>query len=729
MAWEVDDSTRFSDSGGRGAAARRGAGARPGMSAPPPQAPAGRRRVLQWLVPVLFVLLILALLLWLPRQARQMEADERQAQLIADTLWVEQTIRFQLGRNEDHLRLMANEIAAGSLFGQRLRARMDFLGRSHPELVRIVWLDGEGARVASSDEGRSAPDELSAPSRLGLERARETRTPQYSQPAPPPGLESPILMDYHIPLYAGDRYLGAVIATYSVDGILEQMVPWWFAQDNEIMLVDRHEHVLGARAAGGPGKGVYTHSRDLHLPYADIALRIDSVRGAPQFLPSLLVGSVIALSLGLLWSLAALWRDISRRVAAEGALREQVAFRMAMEDSLVTGLRAYDLEGRVTYVNPAFCRMVGMPAEELIGRSAPMPYWAPEVMDEYQMRFTQRMAGTVNSKGFETIFRRSDDTRFPVLIYESPLVDESGRQTGWMGSILDISDRKRFEELNRRQQEKLQASARLATMGEIASTLAHELNQPLAAISSYTTGAFNMLDDAQARAGGLDTGPIRNALEKANAQIQRAGHIIRSVHTFVKRREPNRERVDLAALVEGAIQLAELQASQHFVTIQTEIEPGLPPVLADPVMLEQVLLNLTRNAIEAMRDVEPARRVLRIAAGVDPLAGGVAVSVADRGHGISREVGERLFSPFFSTKSDGMGMGLKICRSTIEFHGGTLSHHDNPGGGTVFRFSLPVLDPAVAPARTQAEGRGPGQQDQGQQGQGQRGQGRAQGRK
>ncbi|HEX2518230.1 MAG TPA: PAS domain-containing sensor histidine kinase, partial [Castellaniella sp.] len=375
----------------------------------------------------------------------------------------------------------------------------------------------------------------------------------------------------------------------------------------------------------------------------------------------------------------------------EKASREQIAFRTAMEDSLVTGLRVYDLNGRITYVNPAFCRMVGMPAEDLIGCSPPMPYWAPEVMAEYQVRFAQRMAGTISPQGFETVFLRNRTERFPVLVYESALVDESGRQTGWMSSILDISDRRRFEELNRRQQEKLQASARTVAMGEIASTLAHELNQPLAAITSYTTGALNLLNDPAAHLDDAGLDRIRGALEKANAQAQRAGHVIRSVHSLAKRREPHRETVNLPALVADVVQVAELRASQHFITIKTDIRPDTQTVLADPMMLEQVLLNLTRNAIEAMRNVEPERRVLRIGASADPLApGSVTISVADHGCGIPQHAREHLFSPFFSTKHDGMGMGLKICRTVVEFHGGTLAYADNPGGGTIFRFSLPA---------------------------------------
>jgi two-component system, LuxR family, sensor histidine kinase DctS len=660
-----------------------------------------RRRFWQWLVPMLLVLLFLITLLWLPRQAQQMEANERQEQLIADTLWVEQTIRFQLNRNEDSLRLIANEVSTGYLTGKRLQDRMAVIGRNNRELMRIVWLDAEGKTITSSDDLIVTPYDLAATSPRTAERARATRTAQYSQPAPPPGLNAPVLMDYYVPLFRGEKYLGSLMASYAVASILEEMVPWWFAQDNEILLTDGDDQVLARRAAGGAGRGVYTHSRELHLPFASVTLRTNSVKSAPKLLPNLLVGSVIALSLGLIWSLGALWKDINRRMAAEGALRQQVVFRTAMENSLVTGLRARDLEGRVTYVNPAFCQMVGMRAEDLVGKLPPMPYWAPEAMEEYQQRFARVLSGTVTPQGFETIFQRANGDRFPVLIFESPLVDDSSHQTGWMGSILDISDRKRFEDLNRRQQEKLQVSARLATMGEIASTLAHELNQPLAAISSYTAGALNLLDSDAGRAGKLDTEMLKGALEKANAQAQRAGHIIRSVHTFVKRREPRREQMKVSELITSVIPLVELQARQFFVVIQADIAPGLPPVLADPVMLEQVLLNLTRNAIESMQDVAPARRLLRIRAEADQSASGqpsVTVSVIDQGHGVPEEVGERLFSPFFTTKSEGMGIGLNICRTAIEFHGGRLVYSDNPGGGTVFRFSIPILCETVAQA-------------------------------
>jgi two-component system, LuxR family, sensor histidine kinase DctS len=649
----------------------------------------------RWLLPVLpvlLVLLFLAVLAWLPWQARQMESNERQEQLIADTLWVEQTIRFELTRTEDMLGTLGADLVSNAPPRAAVQARLAQMLKTGHELQRVLWLDADGHTLSASGIGpHDGAALLSAPSRAAADLARKTRKGRYSEPyLPTPA--APALIDYHLPLFQGGRDKGSLVATYKLKVLLDETVPWWFAQDNALSLIDRDDNVIAQRAAAGPGRGVYTHKRPLDLPGATMILVTDSVKGAPRLLPNLLVGSVIALALGLLLSLGALWRHIARRLAAEGALRQQMAFRTAMENSLVTGLRARDLEGRVTYVNPAFCQIVGLPPDELVGKAPPMPYWAPEAMAEYQQRFANVLAGHATPQ-FETVFQRSDGARIPVLIFEAPLVGSDGRQTGWMGSVLDISDRKRVEDLNRQQQEKLQASARLATMGEVSSMLAHELNQPLAAISSYTTGALNVLGRAFDAGATVDMAMLKPALEQASLQAQRAGQIIRSVHEFVKKREPERQQVGVDNLVDGIRALIELQARKFFVALQTRIPPDLPPVSADRMMLEQVLLNLTRNAIEAMQDTAPERRILRIDAACEH--GLVTVSVIDHGHGIAPAVSERLFSPFFSTKAEGMGMGLSICRTAIEFHGGTLTHGDNPGGGTIFSFALPQ-QPALA---------------------------------
>ncbi|MYN02477.1 PAS domain S-box protein [Pseudoduganella sp. DS3] len=643
----------------------------------------------RWLLPVVLVLLFVAIVFWLPWQARQLESTERQEQLIADTLWVEQSIRFQLGRHEEGLRSLANDIAGGRLAPGEVQQRLARMLKNGAELKSVLQLAPDGRVLAASAPAPVAPDShvaLSQASLMAQERARRSRNPIYAEPEPrlAAGGAAPALeMELYFPVYRGEEWLGSLVATFQLGSLLDEMVPWWFAQDNQISLLDRDDNVLARRTSAGPGHGVYTHKRALDLPGATITLMTDSVKAEPKLLPNLLVGSVVALSLALLWSLFALWGHISRRLAAEGELRQQMAFRTAMENSLVTGLRARDLEGRITYVNPAFCQMVGYPAEELIGRLPPMPYWAPDVMAEYQQRLAGVLAGSFTPE-FETLFQRPDGTRIPVLIFESPLVDKEGRHTGYMGSILDISDRKRMEELNRQHQEKLQASARLATMGEIASMLAHELNQPLAAISSYTTGALNVL------ARGGDAATLKPALEQAGAQAQRAGAIIRSVHEFVKNRESERQDVALQSMLDSIHALIELQARQHQVSLQVELPAALPQVRADRMLIEQVLLNLTRNAIEAMADVPPLQRVLRVVAHHDAPAAQVVVQVIDHGHGIPQDVAERLFSPFFSTKAEGMGMGLNICRTAIEFHGGTLSHRGNPQGGTIFTFTLPV---------------------------------------
>ncbi|HEX2519974.1 MAG TPA: PDC sensor domain-containing protein, partial [Castellaniella sp.] len=267
--------------------------------------PLVRKRTWQWLVPILCVFLFLATVIWLPRQAQQMESTERQEQQIADTLWVEQTIRFQLGRNEDDIRSLANAIATSGLAGEKLQDRMRFLQRTHPEIKRVAWIAADGRGTASDRKDMLSPAELPEPLRAKLDRVRSTSTPEYTQPHPPEGAPHPVVMDYLLPVLQDGHYIGCVITTYSLSGILEQMVPWWFAQKNEIRLTDRRENTLGQRTAGGAGRGVYTYAHDLDLPYADITLRTDSVRSAPNLLSNRLVTIIVALTLGLFWSLAA----------------------------------------------------------------------------------------------------------------------------------------------------------------------------------------------------------------------------------------------------------------------------------------------------------------------------------------------------------------------------------------------------------------------------------------
>ena len=300
-------------------------------------------------------------------------------------------------------------------------------------------------------------------------------------------------------------------------------------------------------------------------------------------------------------------------------------------------------------------------------------------------------------EGYESVFQRKDGTRFPVLIIEAPLIDAQGTQTGFMSAILDLSEQRRVEELNRASQERLQATARLATVGEMASLLSHELNQPLAAIASYASGSLNLLDDADAPPDLL-----RQAMQRVSEQAERAGRVIKSVADFVRRREQVREAVAPADLLEAILPLLGLQAKKLGIRVETRIAPGCPAVLCDRTMVEQVLLNLARNGMQAMPEGDPplasglrsiqihiAPRRAQSADGEPLRKTWVEFAVTDHGKGLSDEVREKLFTPFFTTKAEGMGLGLSLCRTVIEQHGGALTFEPAQPRGTVFRFTLP----------------------------------------
>jgi two-component system sensor histidine kinase DctS len=284
-----------------------------------------------------------------------------------------------------------------------------------------------------------------------------------------------------------------------------------------------------------------------------------------------------------------------------------------------------------------------------------------------------------------------------VLIIEAPLISVQGEQTGWMGAVIDISEQRRIEELSRASQERLQATARLATVGEMASLLSHELNQPLAAISSYANGSLNLLKDPQAEPQTLDD--VHMALRRIAEQAERAGRVINSVHDFVRRRDQSREAVAPQSLLEAISPLVNLQARKLHVRVHIRIEPKLPSVWCDRTMMEQVLLNLARNGMQAMDHPICQNRVLVLQAKhstLDTEQGGVEFSVTDVGQGIDADVATQLFNPFFTTKAEGMGLGLSLCRTVVEQHGGHLAFDTHAPQGTVFRFSLPKASNSVA---------------------------------
>jgi len=227
-------------------------------------------------------------------------------------------------------------------------------------------------------------------------------------------------------------------------------------------------------------------------------------------------------------------------------------------------------------------------------------------------------------------------------------------------------------------------TARLITVGEMASTLAHEINQPLAAIANYNMGCVRRM-----RAGDWNKDELLAAMEKAGAQAERAGRIIQRVRELVRKREPSFAKCDLNEILEGVTALIEIDAEKSSVRLVLELAAGAPPVRADAVMIEQVIFNLIKNGIEAMQEtaIENRRLVIRSVVHAPQT---VEVAIADNGPGIDNPLAENLFAPFFTTKPQGMGLGLHICRSIIEMHAGKLWCDRNPSGGSIFHFSLPI---------------------------------------
>lgn len=673
--------------------------------------------------------------------------------LVAQSLLVNFTIRYESTQAQDEVEHVAGNAAAGArrellTAMQALQALAWTEALPSPEtawragaaelltkrrdLKRVEWREPTLVVTEAVDTPYSPQLFTHLPRQaLGVEAevactgARRTAAPMFSRTYFVPlgsgqGLE---VIDLCVPVQQRGQALGFLVGSFALAQVLESAIAAGESRRHEFSFVEGDGTRL-TRAGTPRGVGVYLAERVVDLPGATLQLRADSAVGRPSLIPNLATALVLGLSIGLFSLVLLLARDVRLRAEAESALAEALAFRSAMEDSLPTGLRARDLRGRISYVNPAFRAMVGFSLREL--QAARPPYWPPEFSDEYERRQTARLGGagrgfSESREGFETVFMRKNGERFPVMIYEAPLVDGQGRHTGWMSAVLDLSAQRRVEEISRQQQDRLQATARLATVGEMASLLSHELNQPLAAISSYASGSLNLLAEAeeslasrapesaaddpvpgsQGQAAPIQaTLPmLRQALERVAEQAERAGRVIKSVHDFVRRREQLHETLPVAVLFEAVMPLARMQARKSGTRIEVDL-PDTPPeqgetrplrVRCDRTMVEQVLLNLARNGMQAMESGTPmADRVLTLRAR-QTHPRWVTFTVTDAGPGIAPDVAARLFTPFFTTRPEGMGLGLSLCRTVIEQHGGALDFGPGAGGqGTEFRFTLPA---------------------------------------
>jgi len=481
-----------------------------------------------------------------------------------------------------------------------------------------------------------------------------------------------IVVDHHGTIQEFSRAAQRIFG-YSPEEILgsnvRELMPDPFRSEHDGYM-DRHM-TTGEQRIIGVGREVSARRKDGSIFPCDLA--VGRVHGLE---PPRFVGFI---------------RDITTRKESEERLRRsETELRLAQELANLGNYVLHTESGAEDYYSPQLHRILGVE-----------PGGADTVRQEYLARWVH----STDRQRVVEAFARMDAGRGPLDIeYQVVLRDGTakhlhhlaqavfrpdGRVLKYVGTIHDITDRRRAEDEARVLQERLTHFSRLSTMGEMAAGLAHEINQPLSAIATYARACQRLITLPEP-----DYTEVVAALEQINAQALRAGEVIRRLRNFVKNREVKREPVDCARLLEDLRMLAETDARLHNIRLRLDCEEPLPMVYADPIQLQQVVLNLVRNAIDAMAEVAEDRRevVLTTRMASD---GEIEITVADHGTGLAAEATEHLFNPFFTTKASGTGLGLAISRSIVRAHGGRLWHTPNDGCGVRFHFTLPV-SPAVS---------------------------------
>lgn len=611
-----------------------------------------------WAWPLLLSLVFVAgVVAWMVRTDAD-EREARRAELISDALSLEAQLSGALDDETARLKALADDLAAHHTRPEAFVRQALLLDGLRRFWVSVTWVDAQGRIVAQVPD-----DKLPANAPL---RAGSTDR----------GLAG------HLSVALPNRG-GLLVARYSSTNLLRQRVPWWLARKYDIRLVDSSDDVIAATVDGERLPDQLWYRKTMGPSMAQGWLELASrERQTPWWrtLPMALMGGFLLLVGAASWMLRRQMLAVER---AEEAWRTEAAWRTAMEDSLAVGLRARDLDGRLVYVNKTMADMLGYQPEELIGVMPPMPYWLPDELDESMRRHLRNMAGQAPREGYESRWQHRDGRVLEVMIFEARLVDAQGRHIGWMASVLNITERKRLEERERRQADTMAHHSRLTMLGEVASTLAHELNQPLSAITSYNAGVLNALK----RHPEPDS-LLLGALQRLGEQAAHAGRIVKRIREFLTRREPQRERGDINQIVRAAVDLQRRDMNRHGVSLSLHLDRALPPVLVDPILVEQVAANLVRNACDAL-STRPGVRSLHVMTTLAPDGRFVKVQVSDNGPGLGGQGIETLCAPFFSTKAEGMGMGLAICRSIVELHYGALDAEEAPGGGAVFSFTVP----------------------------------------
>lgn len=802
------------------------------------QSPARQDR-LATLAPLISVLLFLAAIISAFWYLRNEEIERETESVKRDTEITQQQINLRLIQNQEQLIRLARELVTREVDQVSFAALAADFARERPEVTNMNWLGARRNIKATHYPLLYLPESLTGPAtpdpslpkagrdnepEQAFRTAWESRQPTYSRHFVS-GSGQPVFQLY-LPLIERNTFAGALVVEYSVETLLRQHVPAEVVRRHAIAVIDEQRRPLTSTVSESPDavsrRAPIVNDAPLGPSAIGLSLRGHGYRTSIGLISNTLFWMVVALSVLTVWMLLGAWRHMRRRAQIQSALVQETNFRRAMENSMPTGMRAMDLEGRISYVNAAFCQMTGFTEADLVGRQPPYPYWPPERVDENARLLQQELQGRSPTGGIEVKVMRKDGSRFDARMYVSPLIDPRGQQTGWMTSMTniteakrirdqlsasherfttvlegldasvsvlsvqqgellftnrsyrlwfggdarghallaggnavdfdaagedsidhlsglpaqeltemgtsprevfiesmqkwfdvrsrylqwtdgrlaqmliatDITARRRAEEQAAAQAEKAQVTSRLVTMGEMASSVAHELNQPLTAITNYCNGMVSRV-----RAGSIEQDDLVAALLKTARQAERAAQIIKRIRAFVKRSEPQRQPAQARQIVEDAVDLAGIELRRRNVAIHTYVAQHLPELLVDPILIEQVVLNLLKNAAEAIDTAGlPATRrhiELRVVPRHTVDEGGVIeFSVTDMGPGLKDEVIARLYEAFFSTKADGLGIGLSLCRSIVESHRGRMKAQNLYNGGTVvgcrFSFTLPV---------------------------------------
>ncbi|WP_247887152.1 PAS domain-containing sensor histidine kinase [Azospirillum sp. SYSU D00513] len=375
-------------------------------------------------------------------------------------------------------------------------------------------------------------------------------------------------------------------------------------------------------------------------------------------------------------------RDITEQRRAEAALRAREAHLRSILDTIPDGMVVIDERGAILSFSAAAERMFQYAAAEVVGRNVSllMPGPHAERHDGYLARYMATGERRIIGIGRVVSGLRKDGSTFPMELAVGEVAQEGRRL--FTAFIRDLTERQKTERRVQELQAELLHLSRVGELGQMVSALAHEINQPLAAAGNYLNAGLRLLG-AAAPANAL------SAIGKALDQTTRASQIIRRLRELVKRGEPGRQPEDLAKTIEEACALALVGAKEHGVRVVFELATEVPPASIDRIQIQQVLLNLIRNAVEAMAGAPRRELTIRMEPAEEGMIG---IAVIDSGPGLPEEIRAKLFQPFSTTKESGLGVGLSVCRSIVEAHGGHIRAEDNPGGGTVFRFTVPAVE-------------------------------------